>query len=823
MPPQYNNDGTINQAWLDWVENNPWFVDNSQVPMLSTNQSYNEYSSNAYLYRGLGKPQETGAINPNDTNTYVKPENDPDNINVPSNEGGGISNGGFSWANLAVGIPGAINNAKEILTEEPQYRGTVWGNNSNYKTNPWQTAGAILGTGKASYYARNPWADPKVQGMIGSEKNKFDTYRQSLTSNYKDLNSLAQARGQFGNLGFNKTLRDFGGDRTFGDKAKSVAESTAAGAASGSIGGLWGMLGGAATGFTEGILANSDYGDGMGKGMLLGALTGITGGDPITSALFGAGIFGRNKTDRDAIGRRMRNEFYKEQNYLNKKGNATYAMNYNNIMNNNIRNMRSGITAAFGGNLSTQGGNWTDGLTFIDNGGSHESNPFGGIPMGIAPDGQPNLVEQNEVIWNDYVFSDRMDVPEELRNKYKLGGELTFSGAVKKLQKSAEERPNDPIEKRTLGTILADLAQTQELIRQQKEQQEAYNQAEDLAAMFADGGPIHIAKNKRGTFTAAAKKHGMGVQEFASKVLANKEDYSPAMVKKANFARNASKWSHAFGGHLHAWGDYLDNPALVTDMIGLGQAFAYNYPSYTSERNAIAQNAMNMLQNVSYQPLSGKLAYEPIDVTVPLAVQEANNAATRSAIRANVNNNRQAAINSLLASNWNDNIAAGALYQQALNDNYARKRDVAAFNLGIDKDNASMFLDTSKINAEQAARRANMYLPTALSNIEEQKENWYQKRANIANAISHLGTNLAAQHKSLQERDWNDMLLNTGYYGTIPLTMKPKHWTDKQWEDYQKNLKKYKDENELWKYLLEHEDEIKAWAATNKKKDGESK
>lgn len=57
-------------------------------------------------------------------------------------------------------------------------------------------------------------------------------------------------------------------------------------------------------------------------------------------------------------------------------------------------------------------------------------------------------------------------------------------------------------------------------------------------------GGIHIAPSKRGTFTAAATKHGMGVQEFASRVLRNKDSYSPAMVKKANFARNASKWNH---------------------------------------------------------------------------------------------------------------------------------------------------------------------------------------------------------------------------------------------------------------------------------------
>ena len=66
---------------------------------------------------------------------------------------------------------------------------------------------------------------------------------------------------------------------------------------------------------------------------------------------------------------------------------------------------------------------------------------------------------------------------------------------------------------------------------------------------YADGGSIHINPSKRGTFTAAASRHGMGVQEFASRVLANKENYSPAMVKKANFARNSAHW-HAGGGDI---------------------------------------------------------------------------------------------------------------------------------------------------------------------------------------------------------------------------------------------------------------------------------
>ena len=73
----------------------------------------------------------------------------------------------------------------------------------------------------------------------------------------------------------------------------------------------------------------------------------------------------------------------------------------------------------------------------------------------------------------------------------------------------------------------------------------------DTYNVYADGGSIHIDKNKRGTFTAAATKHGESVQEFASQVLAHKENYSPAMVKKANFARN-------FGGHHHEDGGEID-------------------------------------------------------------------------------------------------------------------------------------------------------------------------------------------------------------------------------------------------------------------------
>lgn len=60
-----------------------------------------------------------------------------------------------------------------------------------------------------------------------------------------------------------------------------------------------------------------------------------------------------------------------------------------------------------------------------------------------------------------------------------------------------------------------------------------------------DEGKIEPLKESRvGTFTAAANKHHEGVQAFASQVLSHPGNYSPAMEKKANFARNAAKWHH---------------------------------------------------------------------------------------------------------------------------------------------------------------------------------------------------------------------------------------------------------------------------------------
>ena len=145
---------------------------------------------------------------------------------------------------------------------------------------------------------------------------------------------------------------------------------------------------------------------------------------------------------------------------------------------------------AFGGHLNTNGSDFMTGLTYIDNGDTHENNPYEGVPMGADSEGTPNLVEQGEVIFNDYVYSNRLQVPKAVRKKYKLRDNMTFADAVKYLTKSYEERPNDSISRDTSMEVLADLANVQEAERANKE----YNLYTNKSAYggkinrFDDGG-----------------------------------------------------------------------------------------------------------------------------------------------------------------------------------------------------------------------------------------------------------------------------------------------------------------------------------------------
>lgn len=138
---------------------------------------------------------------------------------------------------------------------------------------------------------------------------------------------------------------------------------------------------------------------------------------------------------------------------------------------------------ATGGPLYTQGGVWSDGLTYINEGGTHEENPYEGVQVGVDPNGVPNTVEEGEVIFNDYVFSNRTELDEKQKNYFKLGGKMKYSyaDAAKKLTKEFEETPNDPISKNGRNAILQDLMMFQEEKRAKQQERKLARQFDKMS------------------------------------------------------------------------------------------------------------------------------------------------------------------------------------------------------------------------------------------------------------------------------------------------------------------------------------------------------
>lgn len=171
-----------------------------------------------------------------------------------------------------------------------------------------------------------------------------------------------------------------------------------------------------------------------------------------------------------------------------------------------------------GGSLNSNGANFSNGLTYIGNGGTHEENPLEGVQMGMDNQGIPNLVEEGEVIYNDYVFTNRWKTPKSTKEALgiKKKSSITYADVAKELSAESKERVNDPITKDTLERNLEILAQSQEADRAKREARKAkkefnnlspeeqlgimqnvhqYQQGQDMANMpmnnqFAEGGDI---------------------------------------------------------------------------------------------------------------------------------------------------------------------------------------------------------------------------------------------------------------------------------------------------------------------------------------------
>jgi hypothetical protein len=123
------------------------------------------------------------------------------------------------------------------------------------------------------------------------------------------------------------------------------------------------------------------------------------------------------------------------------------------------------------------------GVTEFNAGGSHEENPYGGVPQGIAPDGAPNLVEQGEVKLSDiigqdnqYVLSNRIMIDAEHARQFNIPDSvvgMTYAAAFKKLYQPLKERNGNIEVKNEIAHLANAFMQAQDSIKAEQEAQQA--------------------------------------------------------------------------------------------------------------------------------------------------------------------------------------------------------------------------------------------------------------------------------------------------------------------------------------------------------------
>lgn len=345
---------------------------------------------------------------------------------------------------------------------------------------------------------------------------------------------------------------------------------------------------------------------------------------------------------------------------------------------------------AFGGDLLTHGAEWDNGLRIIGNGGTHEENPMEGVPMGMDAEGTPNLVEQGEVIFNDYVFSNRIFADGGLLESFNLPKSYdgySFAAIAEKLGEESKERPNDPISKRGLLSSMSRLQQAQETVRQQ-------SQVGQEGVQYAHGGRMGTLFDGFGDMPNFLDGADYGDWQDYGTLLEpiNAEDLwneSMAGADEGDKGNNNSKLT------------WLRYAPVVGAAIGLGQNL-FSKPDYTSADAILeAANQAGNYTPVGYTPIGNYLQYRPFDRNFYLNKLNAQAGATRRAIMNTTSPSRNAA---LLAADYNAQGRLGDLARQAEEYNLAQRQAVETFNRGTNMANAEMGLKAAMANQEAALK-----------------------------------------------------------------------------------------------------------------------
>lgn len=415
-----------------------------------------------------------------------------------------------------------------------------------------------------------------------------------------------------------------------------------------------------------------------------------------------------------------------------------------------------------GGPLFTHGGIWSNGITTIDNGGTHEENPFEGVQMGVDPQGIPNLVEEGEVVFNDYVFSNRMKVPKDIKKRLKIKGD-TYADAAKELSKESEERPNDPISKNGLDFFMSALSESQEELRMKNENRRAnrYAKGGKLGKLFEGLGPDSnwIDYGTLASPVASDQLERMmelGIDGSAIPLTGTSEEIEDAITraaaKKGTTTEDKSNEDKPNLSYLR----YA--PAIMSGISAFSDIFSK--PDYSAADRVASIDIQPAL--VSADPIGQYLSYKPLDRMFYINQLNKNAAATRRAVNNNSGGNRAAALAGILAADASYGENLGKLARQAEEYNQALKERVTGFNRQTDMFNSEQSMQAQAANQASRNSATQMRLAQAerVAQLRQAARDAYNARRsnNLNSFITNLG-NIGWEEK---QAEWLDNLAKRG-------------------------------------------------------------
>lgn len=433
-------------------------------------------------------------------------------------------------------------------------------------------------------------------------------------------------------------------------------------------------------------------------------------------------------------------------------------------------------------NIGQHGGDFSNGVTIIGNGGTHEENPMEGVPMGVAPDGTPNLVEQGEVKFNNYVFSNRLFATGGLLAAHNLPttyADHSFADIAERLSKESSERPNDPISKRGLMSAMTRLQQAQEQVRMEENRGgNKYAHGGKMGRKYdGEGDEPNLLQfytpqerwlrtlQRQGVvptyeLPAFQKPYSMMTPEertasFNLEVPSLVDTRTPAErwvgenIKPIQFNPSAITGDTGSDADIEnpdtnssrqgrglTWLRYA--PAVGAGLGVLTDALGWtNSPDYGNAD--LVGSAVDNLTNVEFTPVGNYLTYRPLDRNYYINKLNAQAGATRRAIVNQSGGNRATALAGLLAADYNAQNVLGDLARQAEEYNFNQRKEIETFNRGTNQFNSEMGLKASIAN--QANDKLRLQARTTQAQLRDQADarSSAGRAANLTNLFDSLG------------------------------------------------------------------------------------